>query len=346
MRGLTPLAFAVFLASTQVGAGAATLRTHAILHGPTVRLSDLFADLKPGQDCDLGPAPAPGKPLLIPGSQLSAIASQYGVEWQKSEGYAAASLERPARLITRSEVIAALTPALVTNGMPPGSPVNLGVFASPSLPADVATAPEVQSLDFDAKSGRFSSVLQVGSGDGSFQMVRVTGRVDQMVTALTPLHAIAPGSQLTARDVILTSLPMATIHGTVLTDVTQAQGLVTRQMLTPGQPILSTQLSRSVLVGRGRPVVLRLANGWLALTASGTALESGGLGDNIHVLNTSSHAVLVGKILDVADIEVDPGTSPVFVAQQGDMNSLPRITDDRRIASTEMPIPAQEAQYP
>lgn len=340
---LLALGFAVLIET--LGANAATLRTHAVLHGRTVKLSDLFADLRPGQDCEIGPAPAPGKPLLVPASQLAAIAAQYDIDWHATNGYATASLERPLRLLKRDEIIAVLTPALVVDGMPTGSQIGLGVFASPTLPADDTAAPEIQSLDYDPQTGRFSSVLQISDEDGTPQALRIGGRVDQSVPALAATHAIDAGHQLTADDVAIMHVEKASIHGPVLTDIAQVQGLVARQTLAAGVPILSSQLSRPMLVVRGRPVVLRLSDGWLLLTASGTALESGGAGDRIYVLNTSSHAVLVGRIVDAADIAVDPGTSPVFVAQAGGVDSLPRIQSDPLSGMPGSSSVAQEARY-
>ncbi len=338
------LGFAVLIET--LGASAATLRTHAVLRGRAVMLSDLFADLKPGQDCEIGPAPAPGKPLLVPASQLAAIAAQYDVDWHPLNTYATASLERPLRLLKRDEILAVLTPALVVDGMPTGSQVGLGVFASPALPADDTAAPEIQSLDYDPQTGRFSSVMQISDEDGNLQPLRISGRVDQSVTTLATTHTIDAGHQLTADDVAMIHVQKASIHGPVLTDIAQLQGLVARQTLAAGVPILVAQLSRPMLVVRGRPVVLRLTNGGLLLTASGTALESGGAGDHIHVLNTSSHAVLVGRIVDAADIAVDPETSPVFVAQAGGVDSLPRVPSDPVSGMPGASGVAQEARYP
>ncbi|MDG6095722.1 hypothetical protein LOC54_11625 [Acetobacter sp. AN02] len=50
----------------------------SVLTGGQVHLSDLFDGLLPGQDCEIGPAPEPGKRLTIQAAQIGAIASQRG----------------------------------------------------------------------------------------------------------------------------------------------------------------------------------------------------------------------------------------------------------------------------
>jgi flagella basal body P-ring formation protein FlgA len=328
------------------GAGAATVRPRATIHGANVKLSDLFDGLQPGQDCDIGPAPLPGIRLVVPTAQLAAIASQFGVDWHQMSGYSAASLERPARVLKREEIVAALMPALDNSGMPADSDVALGPFAPPTLPADVSVAPEVQSLEYDAQTGRFSATLQITPPDGDPITMRVAGRAEESVSVLVLVQGLPAGSSVTSVDVRSTRIRKNSLRGNAITRIADAGGLILRQSLPAGATLVQDQFVRPVVISRGKPVVLRLTSGALLLTAAGIALEAGGIGDRIHFINSLSHAVLIGQVIDSTDIQVDAGTAPVFLQQPGGSGGLPRLASTTLTSMTSLPGPAQEARYP
>ncbi|MCQ8279672.1 flagellar basal body P-ring formation chaperone FlgA [Acetobacteraceae bacterium KSS8] len=321
-------ALLVLLGGTSV-AEAATLRAEITPHGPLVKLSDLFAGLLPGQDCDIGPAPSPGQRQIVPASQVQAIASQFGVELPDGAVMHAVSIQRPARTVQREEVSTALKAALATAGAPPDSDISLGVFASLELAADNTAAPIVSGLNYDPQSGRFSASLQFASPDDDTRTIHVTGRVEQMVESLVLKHALPAGFPVTAADVAPARVRRTALRGTPVTDIAEFAGLVTRQPMPAGMSLTQDGFLRPMLVARGRPVVLRLSSGGLALTAGGTALEAGGAGDRIHVMNSATRAILIGTVAGASDVMVDPGTAPVFSNQPAlGAGQLPRLVAD------------------
>ncbi|MGI4747947.1 MAG: flagellar basal body P-ring formation chaperone FlgA [Janthinobacterium lividum] len=324
-------------------ARAVSLRNHVMVHGNAIKLSDLFSGLSPGQDCEIGPSPAPGKRIVVPPVQLAAIASEFGVDWQAGAGYAAAVLERQARPVTREEILSILKPALLADGVPAGSDVSLGAFATPLLPAEMTAAPEIQSLDRDPQSGRFSAVLLFAAADTEPVSLRVVGRLEQRVSVLALSHPMPAGSLVSAADVQMVRVPIAGLRGVPLTSIAEASGLSLRRPLGDNVPLMRDMLVKAMLVDRGRPVVLRLQSGGLALTAAGTALEAGAAGDSIHVVNSLSHAILVGRIIDSADIQIDAGTAPLIAQANGQTSSLPRILPGASVAARGWPSGLQEA---
>ncbi len=341
------LAITAALFTQGATASAAALRRQVSLHGGTVRLSDLFSDLQPGQDCDIGPGPAPGQHIIVPFSQLVAIASQFGVDWQPGGGYASAVLDRPARLVRRDEIMAVLKPALIASGAPPGSDMSLGAFASPPLPVDVKAAPEIQTLDYDAQSGRFSALLTFPTPDADPITLRVTGRAEQQVSVLALSQPLPAGSLLSASDLQVIRVRSSSLRGTPVTAIADVDGLALKQPAPGGVPLTRDMLIRPMLVSRGRPVVLRLEGAGLMLTTAGLALEAGAAGDRIHVINSVSHAVLIGQVMSTADIRIDAGTAPVILQPGGPQGTLPQLASGASTGGDgNWNRLAQEAPYP
>ncbi len=321
-------------------ASGVTLRSVIMVRGDMVRLSDLFTGLQPGQDCDIGPSPAPGKRIVIPPGQLAAIASEFGIDWQPNLAYQATTLERLARTVTRDEVLAVLRPALIGNGASPDSDFSLGSFVAPMLPIDMKSPPEIQALDLDTQTGRFSAVMFFPGSQSDGLTMRVVGRAEQQIDVVALTHTLPPGARLAAGDLQLIRVRLNGLRGVPLTAIADADGMVLKRSAGDGTPLLRDMLIRPMLIDRGRPVVLRLQSAGLQLTAAGTALEAGASGDRIHVVNSLSRAILVGQITDSAEIEIDPATAPVVGQAIGGQNGLPKVPD--AIVAGRY---AQEAQY-
>ena len=350
MSRLTSLLLASLLAAASVGvtqacASTASLRTAITVRGEMVRLSDLFVGLQPGQDCDIGPSPAPGKRIVIPSSQLAAIASEFGVDWQPGLAYQSATLERLARVVTREEIVAVLRPALVGDGASPDADLSLAAFVSPVLPIEMTAPPEVQTLDFEPQTDRFSAVLLFTGPGSDGATVRVAGRMEQQVSVTTLTHALPAGAVLSPSDLQTARVRLNGLHGSPVTVAADAEGLALRRPLAMGVPLLRDMLVRPMLIERGRPVILRLQDAGLQLTAAGIALEAGATGDRIHVVNSLSHAVLVGQITGSAEIQIDPGTAPVVGQTIGGQNGLPRVPGEPPEGPRDLAGYAQGAQY-
>lgn len=83
-----------------------------------------------------------------------------------------------------------------------------------------------------------------------------------------------------------------------------AVGLEARVTLYPGRPILASQLGPPALVERNELVRMVYRRGALAIGAEGRALDRGGFGERIRVMNLSSRQVVTGAVTEDGSIEV------------------------------------------
>ncbi|QND50641.1 flagellar basal body P-ring formation protein FlgA (plasmid) [Phyllobacterium sp. 628] len=96
----------------------------------------------------------------------------------------------------------------------------------------------------------------------------------------------------------------ASAAGQYVLSAEQLVGKVSRRTLLPGQPILLTAVNEPDMIQRGVPAVLIYDTGSLVITARGTPLEAGRVGDFIKVRNIDSGITVSGTILADGRIQV------------------------------------------
>ena len=310
------LAVALFAA---VPVAAATLRNVTTLEASVVRLSDLFDDAGPRATRVLGPAPAPGARIVVEAAQLGAIARQFGVDWRPASAADRIVLDRPGRLLPREEVFAALRAALTGVGAPTSADLELPGFASPTVPVEGRTEAAIEQVDYDGASGRFTATLAVIGTDMPIERMRLSGQLQEMVDLPVLAHRLPAGSVLEPGDLRMARLHVGALRDETVRSAADAVGLALKHQAIPGQPLAKTDLMRPFLVGKGARVAMELFVPGMALTGQGTALESGGNGDRIRVLNTISRAVLEAEVIGPDRVRIAPGSGPVQAARESQM---------------------------
>lgn len=305
MRRFTAL-LAIQLATIPL-ADAATLKPYTRLTGPVVRLSDLWDGVE--HDKPLGPAPAPGERIIVPTAQLSAIAHDFGVDWVPASSGERAILERPARNLTSDDVKPALLRALVAAGAGADAELGLDAFTAPPMPAEGKLDVAVAQLQFDQQNGRFSALLTVTTADAAASKIRLTGRMQDMLSVPVLRRRLMPGDVVAADDLVWARVPKTLARGEIVRQPADAVGLTVRLSPSPNQPIRAADLGREVVVHRGDAILVSLDTPGLSLAARGVATEPGGRGDNIRVLNPISDMTFEARITGSGTAHVIPGTA-------------------------------------
>ncbi len=307
-RTLPALAVAAGLMAS--GAQAATLRATTDLAGPSVLLSDLFDDAGPMASRALGPSPAPGGSIVVGAAQLAAIARDYGVDWRPASSADQATLQRPGMAVPREAVMRALRQSLSEAGAPDGD-VSLPGFVTPMVSVQAAPSVAVEQLALADDEGRFTAGLVVTGRHMAPLRLRVSGRVQAMQTVAVATHRLLPGDVVGPGDLRPARVASLTLHAAVLQDAAQAQGMTLRRPVAAGQPVPVEDLGRPDMVSRGDRVAMRLRSGGIELTAAGQALDAGGQGQRIRVLNPSSRAIVLALVTAPDTVTVDADTTPI-----------------------------------
>ncbi len=302
--------------TTALPATAANLRYMSTLNGPTVRLSDLFDDAGPNAGRVLGPGPAPGGRIVVEAPQLAAIARQFDVDWRPASPGDRTILERPGRVLSREEVVRALRQALHDAGAPQDAELELSGFTPPTVPVDTTSKPSVEQLDYDAASGRFSARVGVAVDGEAPVFAQLAGRLVAMMDVPVPVRRLMPGEAIGATDLRIAHVRMTEAGAAVVQTAAQAIGMSPRRQLAAGSPFTIADLQQAALVHRGDPVTVLLDGPGLAVTATGEAMETGGAGTRIRVLNPASRAVLEAEIVGADQVRVMPGAAPIVPARQ------------------------------
>ncbi len=117
-----------------------------------------------------------------------------------------------------------------------------------------------------------------------------------------PVRAVRAQSILTADDL---SLSEETTPGAVQA-IEAAIGLEAKVTLYPGRPVLETQIGPPALVERNQLVRMVYSAGSLSITTGGRALDRGGLGEAVRVMNLTSRQTVTGTVAADGSIEVSP----------------------------------------
>ena len=293
---------------------APVLKPMTTLDAPVVRVRDLFAHAGAEADRVLGPGPAPGGRIVVAAQQLAYIARRYEVDWRPGSPADRAVLARPGRRFSRVEALAALRPALAGAGAGTDARIALDRFDPPLVPTDTKVVVTVAAVAYDPGSGRFSAVLALSGARMAPVSLALAGTAQRMVAVPVAVAALPAGSVIGQGDLRIARRPVASLPGAVARRADQAVGMQTLRMVAPGAPFVLAALGPPVLVRKDAAVLIHIDQPGIALTAEGRALQAGGAGDAIRVLNPTSHAVLRARVIAAGEVRVSPDAPPLVPA--------------------------------
>lgn len=119
---------------------------------------------------------------------------------------------------------------------------------------------------------------------------------------LIAARTIRSQSVLTRDDVVVAD------HNTpgALRDPADAVGLETRVVLYAGRPVRAADIGPVTLIDRNQVIPLIFTTGGLTITTEGRALERGGIGDSLRVMNIASRTTVTGWVAPDGSVRVNP----------------------------------------
>ena len=117
---------------------------------------------------------------------------------------------------------------------------------------------------------------------------------------VTPTRTLRPGTLITVQDLTIRD----GVHVGAFDRITDVAGQEARVALYAGRPIPFDAIGPPAIVNRNQIVPMRFQAAGLSITTDGRAMERGGIGDRIRVMNLQSRATLFGLVQQDGSIKV------------------------------------------
>ncbi len=182
---------------------------------------------------------------------------------------------------------------------PPGGRVELRV-RRPALPLPNPSATPIRLVpvdwDLDPASGRFRGVVEAVAEGGGRTTLVLMGEVRMLVPVPVPRRPVPAGARLEAGMLETVERPLRTLPAEVVREVAALEGLEARRRLPAGRPIRRDDVGPPRLVRRGEAVTVVYRRGALELLLTARALEDGGLGEVVRLINPDSRRSLRARV--------------------------------------------------
>lgn len=298
-------------------ADAANLRSQVVVEGDVVRLGDLFENPGPRAQVAVANAPAPGRRIVFEVQWLAEVARYYQVAWRPQSRFERVVVERPGRVITPSELVTHLRPALQARGMRQDALIELAARSQDiAVSLEAPDTVEVRQLDYDINAGRFTAVIVAGAGHPSAQRAILTGRIFPTVPVPVLRRPFNAGELIRAEDVEWANVREDTVRSDAVTDPAQIIGTMPRARIRAGEPLRQGDTRAPVLVARNATVSIVLESGSMRLTVLGRAIDEGSRGQSIRVTNLQSRQTIEAIVVGPDMVAVAFAGRVAFNAQQ------------------------------
>lgn len=193
------------------------------------------------------------------------------------------------------------------------------VSLGPSAPPDAQVAltlgrpfdgpvDTVRDIGLDPRTGIFQArILSNG------HVVELSGRADVEVAMPVPVRRIRPGEIIEASDLTTIRMSLDRAGAGFIASADSLIGQSPRRQLSTGRLVQVGSVGTPIVVQRNRPVTLVYEDGALILAARGRALQEGGVGDIVRVMNIASSTVVTGTVTGAETVSVSGPRVPQAV---------------------------------
>ncbi len=309
IRSFSRLAVLCLAATLSQPSAAADLKTDLAVDGRTISLGDLFDDIGDKAGVIVLDAPAPGKTKNISGNDLQRMANKYEIKWQKPNYLRKVSISRHAHTITSSEIQRLIHDIAVDVGADPESQIrffgrNKGIIVPMDATADDIT---FEAFSLSDKGDRFSATLLIPSGGDVPTKLNLNGVLEEVRIIPVFNTSIMPGEIIRAEDLSWIKYPAKRLNGRVILSSRQLVGMTVRRPARTDKPINNNDVSAPIAVAKGDAVTMTVRTRAMILSAGGKALENGGIGDTIRVINSKTRLTVDAKIVRAGQVEIISG---------------------------------------
>ncbi len=125
-----------------------------------------------------------------------------------------------------------------------------------------------------------------------------------MGTAVVPTEVIYPGDVISSAQLEEVAVTNPNLSGDYAKKISEVTGFVSKRTLVPGRTISISALRQPFAVTRGSNARLVMSVGSMTITAAGTPLDDGSVGDVVRARNMDSGIIVSGTVLENGTIRV------------------------------------------
>ena len=288
------------------------LRETIEIDAPRVLLGDLFENAGPVADVAVLSAPPPGERLLLSIDDAFELANSNGLGWRPVAPFEFATITRAWRSVDESELLGAVEMALARAGATGDLTVELPQSALKVKVARGAIADlSVEETVYDEKSGHFRASLVVRDGSGNARRTPIFGRAFAYVEVPVLRTRLRRDHVIDEDDIQWRAFRVDRVPDGAVRDPIEMVGLSPGRTVTPGKPVMPSDLKPPTIVSKGAIVAMHLVTERMQLVATGRALDSGALGDVIQIQNTQSRLVVDAVVTGRERVSVRPASMEI-----------------------------------
>lgn len=187
-------------------------------------------------------------------------------------------------------------------------PRNKPIYESPTA-VDV----EIKTLNFDARTQKWTANLMFVAKDGVQSAMPIGGRYQEIVALPVLNKRMDSTGIIKESDITTLDYPLARMRKDMVMDRMKLIGQSPRRVVSPGRPIREDELTSPRMVQKDDLVRMRYVSGPMIVETGAVALDSGGVGDSIRVRNSDSQAIVRAVVESKGVVNV-PGGNPVTTA--------------------------------
>lgn len=295
------------------------IKASAIVEDSVVTLNDIFSNLNKGKDIVIADAPAPGKKTIISARHVLKLTRSNNIHWKNSAGVKNIIISRMSTVVTYSELTQMLSDELkniylADNNIDVRLYNNNGKIHLP-FGYDIADL-SIKKINIDRRNDKFSALVHAPTGLGDENQHMVNGRILRvtMIPALT--RTIRSGETIKKSDINWISMPDKQISRNTVRNLDKLIGMTPRNQIKQGNPIRLSEVRRPILVKRGSLVKINFNTANINLTTIGKAVENGGKGDVIQVINNTSKKTISATVFGFNQVQVNSLTNNIVLLSQ------------------------------
>lgn len=298
----------IFLFAGTRAALASSLRPVSVISDNVLRVGDIFEGLSEEKSSTvLGPAPQPGKEMVLTAATLIRIASALDLTWRPQSTADQIIIRREATVIGQDIVKSLISEKLFETGLSDqyrlNMPSGLGDIV---LPADMPAQAEVTKFNFNPDKDTFEAIIAAPSASNPLREISVNGTVDRLVDIPVLKSGLKNGDIIGETDIDYIQVLQKDIQRDYIIDAAKISGMTPRRMVAAGKPIRDLELENPQIVARGAAITLIYKDGPLTLSARGKSMQNGARGDVIRVVNMASNRSLEGMVSAENEVIVSP----------------------------------------